>query len=676
MGASVLKLLGERMAKHKITNNGATLTGHIRSVMVGVVLCVAAPAVAQTELAAAGDFGDLSLDDLLEIEVVTVSRAAEPIGKAAAAIHVITADMIRQAGARTIAEALRLAPGVHVARSNAQTYSISIRGFASTSSDKLEVLIDGRSAYTPLFSGVFWESFDTYLPDIERIEIVRGPGATLWGANAVNGVINIVTKSAVDTVGSDVAMAAGTELRGFASMRTGQTLGPGAIRMYAKAYERDASEQASGGEALDGQRFSQAGLRGDWTLSSGHKLTLIGDVFGVRGTAADPITGDRVESDADGGNLNLRWSRTTTTGSTFSAAVYGESTRRRTPNLFVEDRETVDVNMQFNRAFAGGRHDLVAGVGYRRSEDETGAPPDIVIFDPQDRTVEQFNVFVMDKITLSDAATLSIGSKFEHNDFTGNEVQPGVRFGYELSEKSFTWASVSRAVRTPNRLDQDVAIFCPPPTGFPGVCAPGRFRIGNPDFDSETVLAYEAGWRKRVGSRASLDLSLFFNDYDDLRSTETQPPPFGSFENRLSGTGVGGELALVTELPRGWDVRAWYAHLSLDIEADPGSTDTTTPSDLETSSPEHQVGMTTRWSDQSNWVAHLALRYVSSLKASDTPAYTEADFTLIRKLGSKAELRLIGRNLLDDGHREFGEPSATAGTLLERSAALEFGLRW
>ena len=648
----------------------------IRCALTSLLVVAASPAAAQIELASGGDFGDLSLDDLLEIEVVTVSRAAEPVGKAAAAVSVITADMIRQAGARTIAEALRLAPGVHVARSNAQTYSLSMRGFASTSSDKLEVLIDGRSAYTPLFSGVFWETFDTFLPDIERIEVVRGPGATRWGANAVNGVINIVTKSAMDTLGSEVAVAGGSEMPGFASMRTGQAIGPGAIRVYAKAYERDASEQSDGSDALDGQRFSQAGLRGDWTVGNGHTLTVIGDVFGVRGTAADALTGARVESDADGGNINLRWSRTSAGGTSLSAAVYGESTRRETPQLFAENRDTVDVSFQFNRGFADGQHDLVAGVGYRRSVDETGSPPDVVIFDPQDRTVEQFNVFVMDKIALSDVATLSIGSKFEHNDFTGYEVQPGARLGYDISDKSFAWASVSRAVRTPNRLDQDVAIFCPPPNGFPGVCGPGRFRIGNPDFDSETVLAYEAGWRKRIGARASLDVALFYNDYDDLRSTEPLPAPFGSFENRLSGSGHGGELTLISELPRGWDLRLWYAYLNLDIDADADSDDATTPRTLEESSPDHQAGLTSRWSDQRHWVAHLSVRYVSALQASDTPAYTEADLTIIRKLGAKAEIRFIGRNLLDDGHREFGDASANSGTLLERSAALEFGLRW
>lgn len=629
---------------------------------------------AQVELAAADDFGDLSLDALLDIEVVTVSKKAEPIAKAAASIDVVTADMIRQSGARNLPEALRLVPGVHVARSDAQSYSVSIRGFASTSSDKLEVLIDGRSAYTPLFSGVFWESFDTYLPDIDRIEVVRGPGATLWGANAVNGVINIVTKPAQETLGSQVTLGGGTERRGMASMRVGQELAGGALRVYAKAYELDASEQANGRDALDGQRFSQAGLRGDWTVGQADQLTAIADVFGLRGTDVDPVSGEAVESDADGASVNLRWSRQVDADSNLSAAIWGETTRRTTPGLFAEDRETVDVSVQYTRPL-GQRHALIVGGGYRHSADETGAPPDVIIFEPQDRSVEQYNVFIMDQIDLSPAATLSVGTKLEHNDFSGTELQPSVRLGVELSDSAFTWASISRAVRTPNRLDQDVAIFCPPPAGIPGICAPGRFRIGNPDFDSEKVLAYEAGWRKHWGGGLSLDLSLFYNDYDDLRSTETAPP-FGSFENRLEGTGTGGELVASTDLAGGFSAKAWYAYLDLDLQAEPGSTDTTTAQTVEASAPEHQVGLIGRWADGDRYAAHLAVRYVSSLKADDVPAYTEVDLTVIRKLSAHAELRLIGRNLLDDAHREFGETNASGGTLLERAGLLELLLSW
>lgn len=629
----------------------------------------------ETQLAAAEDFGDLSLDALLEIEVVTVSKKAEPIGRAAAAVDVITGEMIRQSGARNIAEALRLVPGVHVARNNAQAYSVSIRGFASTSSDKLEVLIDGRSAYTPLFSGVFWETFDTFLSDVERIEVVRGPGGTLWGANAVNGVINIVTKPAQETLGVDATIGGGTERRGLVAIRQGAQLGGGAIRLYTKAYELDSSQQASGGEALDGQRYAQFGLRGDWSLGAHHSLTVIADGFGQRGTSADPLTGDEVETDADGASLNLRWARDFGEDAGLSAALYGEQTRRETPGTFAEDRDTIDFSLQYNTALLGA-HTLVAGAGYRRSSDDTGSPPDVVIFDPQDRTVEKTNVFVMGQFAIGSRVNLSVGSKFEDGDLAGSEVQPGARLGVVVSDDAFFWSSIARAVRTPNRLDQDVAIFCPEPDGIIGVCAPGRFKLGNPDFESETLVAYEMGWRQRLADTASVDVALFHNDYDDLRSQEVVPPPFGTLENHLEGTGSGGEINLNLDLSKRWNMQIWYAYLDLDINAKSGSTDTTTARQVEQASPRHQAGAQLQWNDGGGTAAHLALRHVSRLDSFSVPSYTEADLTVIRKLSERAELRLIGRNLLDDQHREFGSPSATGGTALERAGIVELGLAW
>lgn len=651
-----------------------------RSPLLGVLALLLGVGIGQAAanealLVAAEDFGDLSLDALLEIEVVTVSKKAEPIGRAAAAVDVITGEMIRQSGARNIAEALRLAPGVHVARNNAQTYSVSIRGFASTSSDKLEVLIDGRSAYTPLFSGVFWETFDTFLPDIDRIEVVRGPGGTLWGANAVNGVINIVTKSAKDTLGVDATVGGGTERRGLVGVRQGHRLGNGAIRLYAKAYELDSSQQASGGEALDGQRFSQFGLRGDWTIGEHHAVTVIADGFGQRGTTADPLSGQRVEADADGANLNLRWSRDVGDDAGISASLYGEQTRRETPGTFAEDRETVDVSVQYNTALFGA-HTLVAGAGYRRSSDETGSPPDVVIFDPQNRTVEKTNIFLMGQFAIGPRVNLSVGSKFEDGDLAGTELQPGARLGVVVSDDAFFWSSIARAVRTPNRLDQDVAIFCPPPAGIPGVCGPGRFRLGNPDFESETLLAYEMGWRHRLGERASVDVALYYNDYDDLRSQESVPPPFGTLDNRLEGTGTGGEINVNVDLSRRWNAGLWYAYLDLDIESDAGSTDTGTASQVENASPRHQAGLRLEWNDGGRTGANLALRHVSRLDSFNVPSYTEADLTVIRKLGKRTELRIIGRNLLDDQHREFNAPSDDDGTALERAGLIELGFAW
>lgn len=632
----------------------------------GALLCasmlVSAPLAALPE-----DLTELSLDDLMQIDVTSVSKRAEPLQEAAAAVYVLTAEDIRRSGARTVAEALRLVPGLHVARSAGQSYAISARGFNSTTADKMEVLLDGRSVYTPLFSGVFWDALDTFLPDVERIEVIRGPGATLWGANAVNGVINIVTRPAGQTQGVEAIAGGGFPRGNIAGARGGWALGPaGHLRAYAQARDDDNGVLRDGSEGNEGLRHQQAGFRGD--LSGGSdRYSFGGDAY--QGVAE----GSAGETDFSGANLHGRWERRIGADASWSLEGYFDHSERDIPTTFDERRNTWNLSTEW-RQDLGARHTLIFGAGYRNSRDETGGPPLAIIFSPESRTLETYSAFVQDQISLAGGrGTLTLGSKFEHNDFTGFEFQPGARLGWKLTERAFTWAAVSRAVRTPNRLDSDLAIFCPPPNGFAGLCGGGEtLRIGNPDLDAETVVSTEWGLRAWTAGRTSLDLVLFHNHDDDLRSTEPAPSLF-SFDNGLHGRAVGGELTL------GWwpsdrlHLEAFYSHLDLDIEARSDSDDTSTAANIENGNPRNMAGLRWLWSPAPRWTFDGFLRYVDELPRYDVSAYAELNLRLAWQLRPDLELSLTGENLLDEHHPEIG----TAGpnrVEIERQGILM--LRW
>ncbi len=623
------------------------------------------------------DLTELSLEQLLNIEVTSVSKRPEKLSSAAAAIYVLTGDQIRRSGARRIADALRLVPGLEVAQVDARTYAISARGFNRTSADKLQVLLDGRTVYTPLTSAVFWDVLDTYMDDIERIEVIRGPGATLWGANAVNGVINIVTRNARDTVGTVVSAGAGTEERAAAAMRSGAQVGKaGAVRFYAKGADRDASEFTDGSNGGDSSRMTQGGFRGDWAPSSGNNLTLSGDLYSARFNT--PPTSSQPQNQtttASGANVLARWATGDGQPTGWTLQAYYDHYRRYIPTLYSEQRDTFDLDVQ-RRTQISPDNTLMFGVGYRNSRDQTGGPPaNAVVFLPAERILDVASAFIQDQHSFLDGrVVVTVGSKFEYNDFTGFEAQPGVRVGWQAAEGLFTWAAISRAARTPNRLDSDVAIYCPPPDGFPGVCGPGLFGLGNPNFESETLLAYEWGLRLWSESQLTLDLATFYNQYNRVRSQEgaSASNPFGSLENGYEVDGYGGELVLGWNASSDLGVQASYSLLKLDADAKSGSTDTTTGNTIEGSSPRHQAGLRVSARPADRWSVDAFLRYVGKLPAYEVPAYTELDLRTAYQLNSAVEVSLTGRNLLSSQHVEFGSSNALQG--IERGVFLE--LRW
>jgi len=643
----------------------------------GPMAAGAAPADgAPPMVASSADLTALSLNELLGIEVTSVSKRAEPLSDSAAAVFVLSGDEIRRSGAHSIVDALRLVPGLDVAQISTQQYAVSARGFNSSSADKLQVLLDGRSVYSPLTSSVFWDVLDTYLADIDRIEVIRGPGAALWGANAVNGVINIITRSARDTQGVSARASGGNAERMYGAAREGFDLGAaGAVRLYAQGYSRTSSELPNGQDAVDGMRLEQLGFRSDWSLSHGQSLTVSGDGYTGRERAAGVSGGGTSDTTLTGGNLLSRWSGHMGSRSDWSLQAYFDNYSRNIPGIYAETRNTADLDYQQGLQIGAGNA-LLYGLGYHESHDDTEAPPAaVIVFDPARRTLQTGSAFLQDQMTLAPSVQLTLGSKFEINTYTGFEVEPSVRVGWRAAEDLFTWAAVSRAVRTPNRIDEEIAIFCPPPNGFPGACGPGLFRIGNPHSRSARLLAYEWGLRWWPVSSFSADLSTFYNDYHKLRSTEKTPPPFGSFQNRLEANSYGAELSLLWRPWRWFEARPYYTYLHLNVEPEPGSTDATSEAALEASDPQHQLGLCLSLEPLPRWQADLDLRYVDKLRALQVPDYAEINLRVAWLIVPHLELALAGRNLLQDRHAEWS--STGARFELRRAGFLElsWGLR-
>jgi iron complex outermembrane receptor protein len=472
-----------------------------------------AEAPAQTQLASTGALKKLSVEELMNLEVTSVSKRPEKLSATASAIQVITGEDIRRSGATSIPEALRLASNLEVARIDSRQWAITARGFNNTLANKMLVLIDGRTVYTPLYAGVYWDVQDTLLADIDRIEIISGPGATQWGANAVNGVINITTRSARDTQGTALIGASGSELRTLGGLRHGGELSNGLHwRVYGKYFDRDAAVFPNGQDAADVWRMRQGGFRLDSDHPGGSdRLTVQGDVYdgaiGQAGTAAD--------EEVSGGNLLGRWSRTLADNSDLQLQVYYDRTHRDIPNSIAQRLNTYDLDFQHRLPF-GTAHDIVWGLSYRAIEDDI-AHPATLAFLPERVTLHWYGGFIQDEITLlPERLHLTAGTKLEHNDYTGLEVQPSVRLAWQPGTGQTVWSAVSRAVRTPSRVDRDLyAPATPPFTQLQG----------GPDFASEKLLAYELGYRVQPFQRLALSLATFYHDYDDLRSVEPVNPP-------------------------------------------------------------------------------------------------------------------------------------------------------
>jgi iron complex outermembrane receptor protein len=623
----------------------------------------------------APDLAELSLEELTKIEVTSVSKKAEPLQNVPAAIYVITGEDIRRAGVTSIPDALRLAPGLQVARINAHDWAISSRGFNNLYANKLLVLIDGRSVYTPLFAGVFWDVQDLMLEDVERIEVIRGPGATLWGANAVNGVINITTRSSKATQGALVTAGYGTEEQGFGAIRYGGKLGDhGAYRLYAKYFNRDDSAAGGRGEASDAWESLRAGFRTDWEPSAQNLFTVQGDIYQNRMdqtynllTPAFPFARDDEQLvRAHGGNMLGRWVHTLSDESDLRIQAYYDRTSRET-DFFTEDRDTFDVEGQYRFAILE-RNDMVVGAGYRHSDSYNLRSNFTLWFAPEERQTHIFNTFVQDEITLvDDTLFLTLGSKFEYNEYTQWEIQPSGRLLWTPAEQHAIWGSVSRAVRTPSRADNDLRVsssVLPPsspvnPAPFPGVVT----LTGDDDVLSEVLMAYEIGYRVQPQEFLSFDLALFYNDYDRLIGFESGPVDASGFPvflrypllfvNSMEGETYGGELAGNWEVTDWWLLRGTYSYIDMKLRRRDSGADVF-GDQTEGSTPHHQVSLRSLMSLPHNLQFDVSARYVDTLSALGIDSYTAVDVRLGWRPFRSVDISLVGQSLLDHRHAEFG----------------------
>ncbi|MFL5403965.1 MAG: TonB-dependent receptor plug domain-containing protein [Gemmatimonadales bacterium] len=589
------------------------------------------------------DLKTLSVEELMNVVVTSVSRRAEPLSHAASAIQVVTQEDIRRSGATSLPEALRLASNLQVAQVDSREWAISARGFNGTIANKLLVLIDGRTVYTPLFSGVFWDVQDVLLADIDRIEVISGPGATLWGANAVNGVINVITKKPQDTPGLLVSGGAGGALGGFGNARYAGTAGKGlSYRFYGKGFDRDASVLPTGPDAADDWQMGQGGFRVEWENSPVNHFSIQGDAYG--GQMTMPAGSDAF---LNGGNVMGRWSRTLSPTSDIRLRVYFDRTYRDNPSVFTEGLNTYDVELQ-HRILLGRRHNVVWGLSYRLLDDHVRSSGSLA-FLPADIARSWFGGFLQDEITLvPERLTGTLGAKVEHNEYTGFEIQPSGRVNWRMSRSGTLWTAVSRALRAPSRIDRDLFVPGQPP----------YFLTGGPDFRSEEVMAYELGYR--LQHRAlMMSLATFYNRYEGLRSVEQANPPAAFplvIGNGVDGESYGAELTAEYQVADAWRIRAGYTEMRVNLWAKPTSTDPSAGSN-ESHSPNRQFSLNSSVDLPLDLRVDGGLRYVSEIANQQLPGYTELDARLTWIATDQLDLSLVGQNLLHRRHAEFGTPA-------------------
>ncbi|MEX0734846.1 MAG: TonB-dependent receptor [Steroidobacteraceae bacterium] len=635
----------------------------------------------------ASELLDLSIEELANLRITSASRIAENLRDTPASVFVITADEIRRSGVTSIPEALRLAPGVEVARRSAFEWSISIRGFNGNLVNKLLVMIDGRSVYSPLFAGVFWDVQDTLLEDIERIEIISGPGGTLWGANAVNGVINIITRQAQDTQGGYGELLGGNEEQLIAGFRYGGTIGERvSARGFVKHLERDSTMASSGDEAVDAMRMSRAGFRFDWNVAKADHFMVTGDIYqgetdGIfnedftigtlpAGTFRDVV-------DISGANLLGRWERSLGNDSDLRLQLYYDHTERDIPNTFGEIRDTFDLDFQHHLPL-GERHDFLWGLTYRESSDSI-RNTQFASFEPPSRTTRRYGAFFQDRIALlPERLYLTVGSKFGRNDYTGFEHQPSVRLSWRPDGRQTLWSAISRGVRIPSRLDDDLVLTIP--LAAPGNPIPFYVVVnGSDDFRSEELLAYEAGYRFQQNENLSFDVALFHNEYDNLLTNEPNAPIIvlvpplphivvpSHLDNNMQGNSIGGTFITNWQpLPR-WRMRFQYAYLDLDLETVAPSQDVSSPT-VTGNSPRHQVAIHSFLDLPHNFALYAGVRYVDELPNQGVDSYVATDINLAWRFRPNVEASLAVQNLTDDTHSEF---EGGSGNLVERSAYLK-----
>jgi len=648
--------------------NSKKLMSRCRAVLLllaALGVCRPQAALADAAGVRANDLAELSIQELMEVQVTSVSRKGQQLSKTASPVYVITAEDIRRSGATSIPEALRMAPGVQVSRLGSNKWAIGIRGFNNRFSNKLLVMIDGRSVYTPLFAGVDWDVQDTLLDDIDRIEVVRGPGGTMWGSNAVNGVISIITKSAGQTQGGLVKTGWGNQEGPIGEMRYGGKAGSSAhYRVYSKYFQRPGQYLPAGGRDEDDWKALRGGFRLDWSRSERDSLTVSGDVYGGESNSAlllpifrPPFEG-RIQSRAElsGHNILARWTHKHSNRSTSTLQVYRDRQRRDDNTLNQRYIEATDFDYQ-NEFNLDSRNQLTWGGGYRLNRDALIGTEN-TSFHPASRSTHLYQTFVQDEARLfSDRLLLTVGTKLEHNSYSGWEVQPTAALLWDRSDNDSAWLSVSRAVRIPSRLSATGDILL---QVFPGPAGLNRVSLlGNPAFEAEELIAYQAGYRIRLGQRVSLDLTAFYNDYDKLEQLTFADPSLAPpglipthFVNGIAGRTRGIEAASSWRLTQASAIHLSYSWLDVGLHSDLTGVFPTEISDAEDRAPDHQFHARWYYDLPGGLQWDNGYYFVGSLGSLDVRAYHRVDSRIGWRPSARIELTFGLQNALDNQHPE------------------------
>lgn len=634
-------------------------------VLTFIVFLVTLPgrSLAQTDQLPPDEIKKLTLEELMNIEVTSVSKKPEKLSEVASAIQVITQQDIYSSGAKTLPEALRLAPNLQVAQVNSSQWAISTRGFNNVLANKLLVLIDGRSVYTPLYAGVFWDVQNVMLEDVERIEVISGPGGTLWGANAVNGVINIITKKASDTKGLFVEAATGTTLPGSGSLRYGAQLTKDvAYRVYGTGFKMGNTLESNRLKSNDNWSMLQGGFQLDWDASEKDQLTLQQNIYSGD---PDPDAANTSVS-VRGSNITARWNRKNTEKFNFQLQGYYDHTWRDLNNGFDEDLKTYDLDWN-NQYALGERHVLSFGSGFRLL-DHRVTNLDLFKFLPEQKTLYLYNIYAQDDITMvKDRLRFTIGAKIERNTYTGFEFQPNGRLSWTPLINQTIWAAVSRAVRTPARIDRDFSLNITPDI---------QLISANDNYISEEVLAYELGWRLQPSDNISTSLATFYNTYDNIRSVEplasaAYPVAFG---NGVKGKSYGVELSATYQLMSGWNLHGGYTFVKKELSVKPHSKDMNEGT-AESNDPANQFLVQSTLKLHRDVELGTVLRYIDKLPEPYVPHYFGLDLRVGWHLNKALELNIVGQNLLDRRHTEF-IPSSPTSRQIQRSIYGKLTLRY
>ena len=643
------------------------------------------------------DVTAMSVEDLMNVQVTSVSKRTQKVADAAAAVFVITQEDIKRSGARNIPETLRMVPGLEVARLDENKWAISSRGFNGRFADKLLVLIDGRSVYTPLFSGVYWDLQDVPLEDVDRIEVIRGPGATLWGANAVDGVINIITKPAKATQSALVQVEGGTEQLTAETARYGNKIGDsGYYRAYVKYFDWLSNKSMTGVNAADGWHQMRGGFRSDWTLSHSDSLTFQGDMYNSREgeTLTIPTLSAPYSSTFEnvghysGGNLLGRWTRSSA-NSSFSLQGYFDRTNFSDNSLFVDHESVFDIDFQHD-FHIGSANEIVWGVGYRSIQDGNVSSFTVSVT-PSHAHYNQFSTFIQDEVSFLDSRLrVTLGSKFEHNAFTGWEFEPNIRFLGNVTKTQSAWVAISRAVRTPALTEEglrlNVAVVPPgtPPFNSPLPVIEAVF--GSHQFRSEDLVAYEIGYRVQATNSFSADIAAFYNNYTNLRTAEPGAPfvegsptptdvvvPFVAY-NKMSGGTYGVEPFVDWKALRRWRLFGSYSYLAMNIHKNSDSSDPTADLPMGVN-PEHQFYFRSSLDLPKHIEQNLVVRHVTALSGINVPGYSSLDGGIRWSPVPTLEVSFQGDNWLNSRHTEFAPDFVnTLPTVVGRS--FNVGITW